>query len=198
MSEKAINQRAEGNAEQLVGGNSVSIGGNTSGCHIAGGDIHYHIHAERVVHRHKVVIHPGPEHIGDEQRARLKSLVDEVVQLESAIKRYPKTYASVWKALNAKVKASSYHLILAEHYPAAEKFLRAWIGRLSSAKSAPTKAPDWRKRKYAFIHTNTKQLGADGRLETLLSEKYGAASLKELSDADLAAVYQAVAWWKRK
>lgn len=96
------------------------------------------------------------------------------------------------------MKASSYHLIRAEHYESATKFLRTWIGRLSSAKSAPRKDPDWRKRKYAYINVNVKQLGAADKLAGLLSEQHQVDSLGKLSDDALAAVYQVVANWKRQ
>jgi len=146
--------------------------------------------------RIKVVVQPGPQHISETQRARLKGLVDDIVKAE-ALRRHPKTHAAVWKALNAKVKTPSYHLIRAEDYARAETFLRQWIGRLSAMKSAPKKLPDWRKRKYAYIHTSVKQMGAAARLEALLADRYGVESLKNLSDTDLAAAYQVVAGWKR-
>lgn len=190
----SINVTIHGN----VTGQEIKIGTITGGTNMIGhhGDIH--IHAEHVVHKPKIIIQPGPEHISDTQRAKLKELAAEVVKIESAVKRSPKSFSAVWSALNRKMKASSYHLIRSDDYPRAEKFLREWIGRLSSAKSAPAKDPDWRKRKYAYIHTNVKQLSAGERLDALLAEKHGAASLSGLSDDDLAAVYQTVSGWKRK
>lgn len=146
--------------------------------------------------RIKVVVQPGPEHISDQQRATLKALVDDIVKAE-IIKRTPKTHATVWSALNKKLRAPSYHLIRAVDYARAETYLRQWIGRLSAAKSAPSKIQDWRKRKYAYIHTNVKQIDAEPRLRALLVEEYGGDSLTILSDAQLTAVYQRVAGWKR-
>jgi hypothetical protein len=95
------------------------------------------------------------------------------------------------------MRTPSYHLIRAEDYTRAETFLRQWIGRLSSMKSAPTKLPDWRRRKYAYIHANVKQLDAEARLRALLHDGYGVDTLVALDDAQLAAVYQSVAGWKR-
>lgn len=176
----------------------IQIGTINGGGNIVGNTGEIHIHAERLIHKPRVVIQPGPEHISDEQRAALKKLVDEVVAQESKLRRSPKTHGAVWKALNTKMKASSYHLIRAENYLNAERFLRTWIGRLSSQKSAPAKDPDWRKKKYSYVYTNVKQLDKGSELEKLLKEKYGAGSMKDLSDDDLSAVYQTVAWWKRK
>ncbi len=145
----------------------------------------------------KVVINPGPEHIGDEQRAKLKALVDDIVKLESIARRTPKPHSSVWSALNKRLKTTSYHLIKANDFEKAAKFLREWIGRLSSTKSAAKNDPDWRKRKYSFIFTNVKQLDAGARLTTHLSERYGVESAKELDDTQLAALYHTVSDWKR-
>lgn len=145
----------------------------------------------------RVVIQPGPEHIAENQRVTLQGLVDEVVRLEAVARREPKTHQSVWRALNGRMKASSYHLILAADYGRAEKFLREWIGRLSSTKSAAKKDPDWRKRKYSYIFVNVKQLAKEQALTVLLADRYGAASVKDVTDEQLTAVYQAVAGWKK-
>lgn len=162
--------------------------------------VHIHHHqatGQTAVAKPKIVIQPGPEHIGDTQRAALKALVDDVVKLEAVARRAPKGHASVWGALNKRMKASSYHLIMASDYPRAEKFLREWIGRLSSTKSAVKKDPEWRKRKYAYIFTNVKMLGRQQALNQLLQERYSAESVKDIADEQLAAVYQVVAGWKR-
>ncbi|MDO8933603.1 MAG: hypothetical protein Q7U97_14510 [Rhodocyclaceae bacterium] len=145
----------------------------------------------------RVVIQPGPEHIAEGQRVTLQGLVDEVVRLEAVARREPKAHQSVWRALNARMKASSYHLILAADYVRAEKFLREWIGRLSSTKSAAKKDPDWRKRKYSYIFVNVKQLDKGKALDDLLNDRYGGASVKDITDEELTAVYQTVAGWKR-
>lgn len=145
----------------------------------------------------KVVVPTGPEHVSEEQKAKLKELVAEVVRLESLLKRTPKTFASVWSAVNRKLRVSSYHLILRTDCPKAEKFLREWIGRLSSAKLAPNKDANWRNRKYSYIFTNVKQLGAEAVLRERLMERHATDSMKGLSDAHLEAIYQLVAGWKK-
>lgn len=145
----------------------------------------------------KVVVAAGPEHVSEAQKARLKALVAEVVRLESLIRRQPKSFASVWAAVNGRLRVSSYHLIQGSDCPKAEKYLREWIGRLSSAKSAPGKDANWRNRKYRYIFTNVKQLGAELVLRERLMERHGTDSMKELSDAHLEAIYQLVAGWKK-
>lgn len=145
----------------------------------------------------RVVVATGPEHVSEAQKAKLKELVAEVVRLESLIRRAPKSFASVWSALNGRLRVSSYHLIPAPAVPRAEKYLREWIGRLSAAKSAPGKDANWRNRKYSYIFTNVKQLGAEAALRERLLARHGTDSMKDLTDAHLEAAYQLVAGWKK-
>lgn len=163
---------------------------------IANEPIHIHNHHPAPV-KVKVVVQPGDGCIDEPQKAQLKMLVTEVVRLEGLLKRTPKTFASVWVAVNAKCKASSYHLITQENYPRAEKFLREWIGRLSSTKSAPAKDGNWRNRKYSYIFTNIRKLDADVALRQHLQTRFGNDSLKGLSDDDLMSIYSLVAGWKK-
>lgn len=175
----------------------IDVNGDFNG-QVAGGDIiNIHHAPHQPAPKLNVVIQPGPEHIADEQRAKLKALVDDIVKLESIARRAPKPHSAIWSALNKRLKTTSYHLIKAADYDKAEKFLREWIGRLSSTKTAAKKDPDWRKRKYSFIFTNVKQLAASERLTLHLRERYQVVSVKELDDTQLAALYHAVSDWKR-
>lgn len=119
---------------------SIQIGAINGGQNIIGqtGDIHLQVQARP---RIKVVIQPGPEHITDAQKVRLRDLVNEVVELETAIKRTPKRHATVWSALTGKLKVTSYHLIPASAFAQAEAYLQTWCARLRSAKSAPQERP---------------------------------------------------------
>lgn len=146
----------------------------------------------------KVVIQPGPEHITDEQKARLRELVNEVVQLETSIKRIPKRHNVVWGALTASLKCTSYHLIPSSKYLAAEKFLMTWCARLRRTEEAARKDPDWRNSRYRYIYGAAKEIGRDGEIPQLLVDRYSGRSLKELSDLELEAVYRIVAQWKKQ
>ena len=179
----------------------IEVEGDVTG-QLAGGDIHNYgpviIHTGLVPKaKIKIFIQPGPEHIDQKKAANLKLLVTEIVRLEKLVKRSPKGYSTVWNALTARCKTTSYHLILDTDYPKAEKFLREWIGRLSSAQSAPAKDANWRNRKFSYIFTNVRQLNAEQALRARLLERFGSESMKDLSDADLDAVYQWVAGWKK-
>lgn len=177
----------------------VEVEGSVTG-QVAGGDIHNYgpviFHGPMTI-KQKVVLQPGPEHIDQKKASTLKLLVTEIVRLERLVKRAPKSYAAVWTALTARCRVTSYHLILDADYPKAEKFLREWIGRLSSAKSAHLKDGNWRNRKFSYIFANVKQLDADAILRAQLLERYGSESMKDLTDDELEAVYRLVAGWKK-
>ncbi|MBC7953144.1 MAG: ORF6C domain-containing protein [Rhodospirillaceae bacterium] len=143
-------------------------------------------------------VEPGAEHISDVQAAKLHELVGQIVDLEAKIKKRPTTFKAVWTSLNSHCKVPSYRLIPSANYSRAEKYLRMWIGRITSAASAPRKTgAEWRKRQYAYIFTNVKQLALSDKLNKLLTAAYGVESVSNLSDDDLRKVYQSVAAWKR-
>lgn len=175
---------------------SIQIGAINGGQNIIGqtGDIHLQVQARP---RIKVVIQPGPEHITDAQKVRLRDLVNEVVELETAIKRTPKRHATVWSALTGKLKVTSYHLIPAAAFVQAEAYLQTWCARLRSAKSAPKKDPDWRNSRYRYIHAAMKEIGQQDELPRLLADRYSGRSLKDLSELELEAVYRTVAERKK-
>lgn len=145
----------------------------------------------------KVIIHPGPEHIDERQAATLKALVSEIVKLEKLLSRKPCGFGAVWARLTAKCKVTSYHLIKAEQFPKAEKFLREWIGHLSASPAAPENDPRWRSRRFTYIFTNLKKLNADAILRAQLLARFGSESMKDLSDDELEWVYRLVAGWKK-
>ena len=176
---------------------SVSNAGDNFGI-IAGRDVIINQELSRPP-KVKAVVPVGPEHITNEQRVLLKNLVADVVRLESIARREPKSFASVWSSLNKKCKASEYKLILRKDFPKAEKYLREWIGRLSSTKTAQRKDVDWRKRKYNYIHTNCKQFGLGPKMREFIRQRFqtDSQSLTELDNEQLTVVYNAVARWKK-
>ena len=147
----------------------------------------------------KAETHPGIEHITIEQRSTLKRLVDEITTLEKAVKTQPKSYRSVWAALNRHCKVNTYTLIPLSEYEHAEKFLRMWIGRLNSGKKAPTNDGDqWRKRYYSYIKVNTRQPDEQEKLISYMERNFGVKSLTELDNNELQKVYSYVAGLKQR
>lgn len=186
---EASPRRRNKNSIKSVVGDTVAIGDNNV-------IVIHHVPPPRP--RVVAKVEPGEEHISDAQAAKLHELVGQIVDLEAKLKKNPTTFKTVWASLNSHCKVPSYRLIPLKSYPKAEKYLRTWIGRITSAASAPKKAgPEWRKRQYAYIFTNVKQLGLSDRLSKLLADDYGVSSVSELSDSDLRKVYQRVAGWKR-
>ena len=106
------------------------------------GNNNTYIHTEKVVKEVKAEVRPGEEHITDEQAAAIQARVGEIVELEKATKRRPKSFAAVYGALNKAFKAPKYRLHKRENYPAIEKYLREWIGRLSRSAGAKRNDPD--------------------------------------------------------
>lgn len=163
---------------------------------VAGGDIHNHgtvVIAPKI----KIVTKPGPEHIGQKKAATLQMLVTEIVRLEELINGKVRHFASVWRALNARLKVTSYHLILDKDYPKAEKYLREWIGRLSSKPEASARDSNWRNRKFTYIFTNVRQLDAEEAFRRHVELNLKLESLRKLDDYGLEKLYRTVAEWKK-
>lgn len=172
--------------------------------HISGGTQHF-IDSASVVNlvapsrpKVKVIIQGGPEHIDDAQKARLRDLVNDIVALEAAVKRTPKRHGTVWAALTAKFKCTSYHRILATDFERAQTYLLTWCGRLRHAEAAPKKDADWRNSRYRYIHAVLKDIGRIDELPQLLAERYSGRKLSDLSALELETVYQIVAEWKKQ
>lgn len=136
----------------------------------------------------------GPKHPGES--AILKRLVGEIVETERYVKQRPKSYGAVYSALNQHFKVITYILIAREDYDLAERYLRCWLGRLSSARSAPKKDPHWRERRRKYIFANTK--GAlDAQRRTCMMERFGTDAFTALDDSQVEQLYRIVASWKR-
>jgi len=172
---------------------SVSVNGD--GNIVGNGNIM--VKTEKIVHRPRVTVTPGIGCITSEQGAILYRLVHEIGALEAIARKKPQHFGSIWGAVNTLCGVSAYKEIPSEKFSKAEKYLRQWLGRLSSTKTAKKSDPGWRRRKLAYIHTNVKQLNCDDKLRALLRDRYGVESLTEISDDDLSAVYSTVASWKQ-
>lgn len=176
--------------------------GNVANSVFAGsGSTIHQVNTQQHITRTKADVKPGIEHITDEQKANLKRLVDEIVELESKYRtaKSAKNHQAVWRSLNAKLKVTSYHFIPLEKYETAKKHLQSWVGRLNSLKTAKTRNADGvRKSRYAFVHTNLKQFGLEEWFRGYLQDRHGVSSMTELDDKRLDQAYHAVAYQVRK
>lgn len=177
---------------------SIAINGSTNVIgFVQNGATVNQIKTDKHVTTVKAEVKPGEDHITQEQAAKLTALVNEIVELEAKLKQKPKTHRSVWGTLNAHMGVTRYLLIPAIGYERAEKYLRQWLGRLNSGKSASVKDGDaWRKRKYAYIKINSKD--DPDSVDRYLAKNFGASSLSDLSNDELEKVYRYVAAKKRK
>lgn len=180
---------------------SVSVSGNGTASVVqfaqSGSTVNIN-HNPKVVNRTVAKVEPGIGHITEDHAATLTRLVTEIVELEKQQKKTPKSFRSVWGALNAHCGVTAYRLIALNDFSKAETYLRKWIGRLSSMASAPVRDNDsWRKRKYAYIKINTKEPADAAWLAGYLKRTFKVESIVDLSDDDLDRTYRAVASRKR-
>lgn len=180
-------------AKNFDGNNNNVIYGDNSV--INSGTIN-NIKTEKYTTKTKAIVEPNEIHISEDTARTLQDLVKEIVELEEKVKKAPKSYQAVWSSLNKHCGVATYRLIPVEKTDKAIAYLRKWIGRLSSSKSAPKKVGNaWRSKKYAYIKINTK--GLEDWLMLHLQNKYAVSSITELDDAQLQKVYQSVATKKR-
>lgn len=172
-------------------GNQNAIGNNNT-----------FINTNEYISRPKVEIKRDGGYITDAQAALLKSLVGEIVALEKIAKQKAKSYGAVYNSLFRNLSTNKkhpeipqYRLIPYEKFEKAEKFLRTWIGRLSSSKKTMKKDPDWRKRKYSYIKLNEKKFNLTARLQAYMLKQHRTTSLRELSDDALQLTYSNVSKW---
>lgn len=110
------------------------------------------IKTEKYTTKTKAVVQPTEIHISEHTARTLQDLVKEIVELEQKLKNNPKSFQAVWASLNKYCRVSTYRLIPVEKTDKAITYLRKWIGRLSSSKSAPKKVGnEWRTKKYSYI-----------------------------------------------
>lgn len=148
---------------------------------------------------HKAETKPGDEHITEDQKVKIKELVDKIVETEATLRKNPASYRSVWASLNKHCRVTTYPLIKLEDFEKARKYLNQWLGRLNSSASAPVKDGDnWRKRHYSYIKINTKDPMDAQAVTDYMARKYKATSLTELSNDELETVYRYVAGRRNK
>ncbi|WP_370429625.1 ORF6C domain-containing protein [Actinobacillus pleuropneumoniae] len=190
-----IRSETEGNTSQKTSIQNSNVIYGDKGV-INSGTIN-NIKTEKYTTKTKAVVEPNEFHISEDTARKLQDLVKEIVELEQKLKKNPKSFQAVWASLNKHCGVVTYRLIPLEKTDKAITYLRKWVGRLSSSKSAPKKVGnEWRSKKYAYIKINTKG-GLEDWLADHLLQKYGVESITELDDLQLQKVYQSVASKKR-
>lgn len=124
---------------------------------------------------------PGIEHITEAQVRRLHDLKDEIVRLEALTKRNPASHQRVWATFNKKMGIGSMRMLPKGKFAAGEKFLSAWIGRLTTSKTAERDlTSEVAKRKLAYIRTNMKKLDCEERVRNYMERNFGVRSTTQL------------------
>lgn len=183
-----VEQAVEAMPSQVIQGGVTGVGFAQTGANVNV------INMPKHITRTTVKTDPGEAHISDEQKVVLQGLVKEVVDAEGKLKQKPRSYQSVWSALNAHCKVSAYALIASGDFEKARKYLNEWMGRLHSMKSAPVKDGDaWRTRHYAYIKINSKSPEDAAAVSQYMVKNFKASSLTELSNDELDRLYRYVA-----
>ena len=167
---------------------SINIyAGNQS--QIGGGIVYGDVYQDTIVRKvYKYIYQPGD--LTEEQAARLKELVDDIVNLEKTVKRSPKSHAAVYNALKRYFKVAYYRKIRQEDFKKAELYLMRWRGRLT--KPLKRKEPDaYRKRRYASIFSRLKnQFGwTKNQVDKYILTEFGVPSIRDLTDDQLERLY---------
>jgi len=176
---------------------SISVKGKQVGA-VAGGDMkNVTIHQGDVYHNstvkkvYKYSYEPGD--LTEKQAAKIKQLVDEIVDLERITKRNAKTHAAVYSSLKKRFKVAYYRKIGEKNFDKVIAYLQGWKGRLKMTKSFVHKAPDeYRKKRYADIFTIAKkELGwTKGDVDNYIYEIYQVTSIRDLDVKLLENLYQ--------
>ncbi len=164
-------------------GNGSPVAGIT-----AHGDVYQNTTVRRI---YKYTYQPGD--LTEEQAARLQYLVDDIVKLESTVKRKPKSHAAIWNALKRKFKVAYYRKIKEEDFQKAELYLMMWRGRLT--KPLRKKEPySYRKKRYASIFSRAKnQLGwTKEEVDNFIFVEFGVSSIRDLSNDQLERLYSRI------
>ena len=143
---------------------------------------------------------PGVEHITEDQVRRLHDLKDEIVRLEALTKRNPASHQRVWATFNKKMGVGSMRMLPKGKFAAGEKFLSAWIGRLTTSKTAERDlTSEVAKRKLAYIRTNMKKMDCEERVRNYMEKNFGVRSTTQLETLEqVKRVYIYIAGLKRE
>ncbi len=184
----------------------VSIGNIKGDNNIAGhlnvGRDYYHgdVYNNTKVHKtYAYTYQPGD--LREDQAAKLKALVEEIVKLEKLVSKNPKSYAAVYNALKKRFKVVYYRKIREEEFPKAQTYLKAWKGRLLKAHDLPQKDNElYRKARYSAIFAAAKnQLGLTKKaLDGYIFAEYGVHSIRDLDNTQLEHLYTTVMATKKK
>lgn len=148
----------------------------------------YHVSNAPIPH---VIVQTGVGVIDAQQKSRLLELRDSVVEA-SIVSTTPKTPGGVMLALNKYMKVNKYAEIMAVDFDKAVKWLVRQRAIKTSLPSARKKLPSWRNARIRAVHSRCKEKGFETWRIDYMQKKFGKATMVDLSDDDLEALYRAV------
>ena len=157
---------------------------------VAGRDVNIN---RRVVKKN--VIQPGPEHVSEAQKLKIRELINELSEIGVKACRAP-SHGKWWGKFYKQFKVTSYHLLPATDYEAALDWLYAQRAR-ETPKLRRTDNQAWRNHRYRGIWARVRERGlSDEYLYALASERLGLkkpiSSLTELGERNLDHLYRIV------
>lgn len=144
-----------------------------------------------------VTVQTGVGTITAAQKKMINDIFSEWMAARGLVRKDGAEYRSLRFAFNTAMDVNSYHEIKAEDFDKAVRWLRRQTGIVLSMASAPKKVPGWRNKRYAAVNARAKEFpGGVARYRRYAQERFGTASLKELDDEQLEAVYRHVFGWR--
>ena len=163
---------------------------NSSNVTIAGHDVINHINP---VFKRTTHYSPRPDDITGEQANKLKDFVNKIVELETTVKKKPKTYGAVWNALNKKMGVTYYREIKKAQFDDAELYLRQWAGRLKRGlKRTDEDMQRSERQKAIFARARTQLRWTKEDLDGYIYDCYGKDSIRDLTKKELEQLYNKI------
>lgn len=179
-----------------AGKGAVAVGGDMNNVNISTGDVYSNTVVRKV---YRYVYEPGD--LTEEQAAKVKQLVDEIVELENIVKKNAKTHAAVYSTLKRHFKVAYYRKIGEENFGKVVAYLQRWKGMLKTKKSFARRAPDeYRKARYKDIFAISKgELGwTKTDVDHYIYEIYNVPSIRDLDNKQLENLYDRIKMMKRR
>jgi transcriptional regulator with XRE-family HTH domain len=165
----------------------VVSNGNMNNIRVHQGDVYNNTTVRRI---YKYTYEEGD--LTEEQAAKIKQLVDEIVELEHLTKRNAKTHAAVYSTLKRYFKVAYYRKIGEGNFDKVVLYLQKWKGALKSSKSLARNAPVvYRKNRYGDIFGVARNvLGwTKDDVDHYIYEIYNKRSIRDLTKKELENLY---------
>lgn len=144
-------------------------------------------------HVSKNVVHPGPEHITEEQAFEIKRMIDRLSEIDVAA-GHPDSHRAWFGKLYNLYHITSYKLLPAEDFDGAMAYLRQQVA-ISQPKLRRNDNQAWRDHKYRSIWAKARKIGlthveVHALANSRLHLKRPITSLNQLGEQNLMRFYR--------